>query len=115
MAHQTGVDVDKLALAGPGLSFIVYPEALSIMPFPWAWCILFFLMMVLIGFGSILSLVECVLDSVIEKCRHIINTNSKDILVRFLICIVFYLLGLSMTFSVFFCLYFAQIILNTLI
>jgi hypothetical protein len=41
---------------GPGLSFIVYPEALSLMPFPWVWCVFFFLMMITIGFGSLLSL-----------------------------------------------------------
>jgi SNF family Na+-dependent transporter len=35
MADRTGVAVDKLAVGGPGLSFIVYPEALSLMPFPW--------------------------------------------------------------------------------
>ena len=52
MSNRTGIPVDKLAVGGPGLSFIVYPEALSLMPFPWIWCIMFFLMMITIGFGS---------------------------------------------------------------
>ena len=49
MSEKTGVEVSQLAVGGPGLSFIVYPEALSLMPFPWIWCILFFLMMITIG------------------------------------------------------------------
>ncbi|EFX60064.1 hypothetical protein DAPPUDRAFT_38809, partial [Daphnia pulex] len=49
MSVKTGVEVDELAVGGPGLAFIVYPEALSLMPFPWIWCIMFFLMMLTIG------------------------------------------------------------------
>lgn len=74
MSEKTNVDIDKLAVGGPGLSFIgntfftilkyilsryinanifiifkVYPEALSLMPFPWIWCVCFFLMMITIG------------------------------------------------------------------
>lgn len=33
MSHRTGIPVQDLAVGGPGLSFIVYPEALSLMPF----------------------------------------------------------------------------------
>ena len=56
MSEKTNTEISKLAVGGPGLSFIVYPEALSLMPFPWLWCIFFFLMMITIGFGSLLSL-----------------------------------------------------------
>ena len=100
MSNRTGIPVDKLAVGGPGLSFIVYPEALSLMPFPWIWCIMFFLMMITIGFGSILSLMECVLDSVAETFKSTINTKNKDMMFRFLVCISFGLLGLIMTTGV---------------
>jgi SNF family Na+-dependent transporter len=33
MSLRTGIPVKDLAVGGPGLSFIVYPEALSLMPF----------------------------------------------------------------------------------
>ena len=33
MSERTGIEVSDLAVGGPGLSFIVYPEALSLMPF----------------------------------------------------------------------------------
>ena len=70
------------------------------MPFPWIWCIFFFLMMITIGFGSLLSLMECVLDSVSEKYKHILNTKKREILFRFGVCVLFYLAGLSMTTQV---------------
>jgi SNF family Na+-dependent transporter len=37
---------------GPGLAFVVFPEGLSMMPFAPFWCVLFFLMMCTLGFGS---------------------------------------------------------------
>ena len=37
---------------GPGLVFVVYPEGLATMPIPQLWSILFFIMMVLIGYSS---------------------------------------------------------------
>jgi solute carrier family 6 amino acid transporter-like protein 5/7/9/14 len=96
MSDQTGIPVDKLAVGGPGLSFIVYPEALSLMPFPWVWCIFFFLMMITIGFGSILSWMECVLDSTGEVLKKYINTKKKVTLYRFVVCMLFFLVGLTM-------------------
>lgn len=39
-------------LPGTGLAFIVYPEAISQMPAPTVWAILFFFMMLIIGFSS---------------------------------------------------------------
>jgi solute carrier family 6 (neurotransmitter transporter, glycine) member 5/9 len=94
MAEQVGIEVSELAVGGPGLSFIAYPEALSLMPFPWIWCILFFAMMITIGFGSLLSLAECVLDSFIfflniQKIKH-------RMIFRFAACMVFFLIGCSM-------------------
>ena len=37
---------------GTGLAFVVYPEAISKMPLPTVWAILFFFMMLIIGFSS---------------------------------------------------------------
>ena len=41
-----------MKLLGPGLTFVVYPEALSQMPAPPVWAILFFFMMMTLGFSS---------------------------------------------------------------
>uniref|UniRef100_A0A1I8IBD5 Sodium-and chloride-dependent glycine transporter 2 n=1 Tax=Macrostomum lignano TaxID=282301 RepID=A0A1I8IBD5_9PLAT len=49
MAHQKQLPV---ADGGPGLAFIVYPEALTHLPLTPMWAVLFFIMMATLGFGS---------------------------------------------------------------
>ena len=97
MSDRTGIAVSDLAVGGPGLSFIVYPEALSLMPFPWIWCIMFFLMMITIGFGSLLSYMECVLDSTSELLHAFIDSKKRESLFRLAICMLFFLIGMVMT------------------
>ena len=65
------------------------------MPFPWIWCIFFFLMMVTIGFGSLLSMAECVLDSFIFLFD--IKLRKNKTIFRFGMCMLFFLIGCSMT------------------
>jgi hypothetical protein len=55
-------------------------------------------MMVTIGFGSILSYMECVLDSLTEVLKKMTIVNKKkETLFRFSICMLFFVLGLSMS------------------
>jgi len=94
MAESTGKNISELAVGGLGLSFIVYPEALSLMPFPWIWCIFFFMMMITIGFGSLLSMTECCLDTF----TSILNIPKKhNVKLRFGFCMFFFFMGLTMT------------------
>lgn len=76
----------------------VYPEALSLMPFPYIWCVFFFLMMITIGLGSLLSLTECILDSLVQYLG-IVKPQRKT-LFRFGACMFFFFFGLSMTTNV---------------
>ncbi|XP_013390656.1 sodium- and chloride-dependent glycine transporter 1 [Lingula anatina] len=97
MAHISGKEVADVASQGPGLAFIVYPEAISTMPLPTLWAILFFFMMMLLGFSSQFSIVECVLSSIMDDYAHILRVNKKrEILMRGVACGLFFLLGLPM-------------------
>ncbi|XP_060591213.1 sodium- and chloride-dependent glycine transporter 1-like [Ruditapes philippinarum] len=52
LSKETGTSLDKLPFAGPGLAFIAYPEALSRLPAPNLWSVLFFTTLVMVGIDS---------------------------------------------------------------
>lgn len=52
MAHHLGVDVSEVADHGPGLAFVAYPEALTLLPISPLWSLLFFFMLILLGLGT---------------------------------------------------------------
>ena len=100
MAYEKGVPVNEVVAGGPGLVFIAYPEALSKLPFPSAWAIAFFLMMLSLGFGSELSLVESVLTAFQDDWHDVINTKTKAVIYRVFACFVFFCIGLTMVTKV---------------
>lgn len=95
MAYEKGVTVDKVAASGPGLAFIVYPEALARMPISPMWSVFFFIMMATLGFGSEFSIVECVLSALCDEFK-ILNKRRAAIIFRTVMVIICFLLGLPM-------------------
>nr|XP_032825522.1 sodium- and chloride-dependent creatine transporter 1-like [Petromyzon marinus] len=55
MAQEQGVDISSVAEAGPGLVFVVYPRAISLLPVPAVWAALLFIMLILLGVDSEVS------------------------------------------------------------
>ena len=58
LASQRGVAVPDVVQSGPGLAFVVFPEALSLMPLPWLFSALFFIVLLTLGIDSAFSLIE---------------------------------------------------------
>jgi SNF family Na+-dependent transporter len=52
MSHKANISIEQVVSSGPGLAFIVYPKAISLMPLPHFWAIIFFFMIFLLGIDS---------------------------------------------------------------
>lgn len=55
MSCKSGKPISEVAQEGPGLVFVVYPEALATMPGASFWSVLFFLMLLTLGLDSSVS------------------------------------------------------------
>ena len=60
-------NVNVFFIPGPGLVFIVYPEAIATLPGSWAWSIIFYLMLITLGLDSSVSINDLFLLVVLEK------------------------------------------------
>ncbi|XP_012941783.1 sodium- and chloride-dependent glycine transporter 1, partial [Aplysia californica] len=85
MANQLNVDVSKVVTSGPGLAFIVYPEAVTRLPAPPVWSVAFFFMLILLGLDSQFAMVETVLTGILDQWPQY---RHRKTLVICLICIV---------------------------
>uniref|UniRef100_A0A669E6C4 Transporter n=1 Tax=Oreochromis niloticus TaxID=8128 RepID=A0A669E6C4_ORENI len=55
MSQKQGVDIATVAESGPGLVFIVYPQAVTLLPWPQVWSVCFFTMIILLGIDGQVS------------------------------------------------------------
>jgi len=94
MAHELGVPVEEVAAQGAGLAFIAYPEAVSRMPISPLWSILFFMMLLSLGFGTQFSTVETVITILLDKFPNLRGKNRRWCALG--VCLFMYLAGLSM-------------------
>lgn len=59
MSCKSGKPIEEVAQEGPGLVFVVYPEALATMPGATIWSIIFFLMLLTLGLDSSVRSLHC--------------------------------------------------------
>ncbi|KAI8504364.1 Sodium-dependent noradrenaline transporter [Branchiostoma belcheri] len=67
MSQKRGVPIDKVATEGPGLVFVVYPEAIATLPGSTAWAIIFFLMLITLGLDSSMGGTEAILTGLSDE------------------------------------------------
>ncbi|MBW2976025.1 sodium-dependent transporter [Candidatus Woesearchaeota archaeon] len=91
MAEQNGVAVADVVVDGPGLTFIAFPKALSVMPFATLFSIVFFLMLITVAITSAFSMVEAINTTISDK------TKIKKHNIALIVCLLGLLSGLVYT------------------
>jgi len=100
LAFTQGKPIDKVIDDGPGLVFVVFPHALSQMPFPQLWSVIFFLMLILLGVDSQFATVEVMITSLKDGYPGFIENKLKrhEVLVL-LVCLVSFIVGIPYIFE----------------
>ncbi|CAF3110744.1 unnamed protein product [Rotaria sp. Silwood2] len=102
MSHKANVSIEQVVSSGPGLAFIVYPKAISLMPLPHFWAIIFFIMIFLLGIDSQFVTCESVLTATLDKLDQCYDRYPKRRKIRRELVVAIYVLisfscGLLMT------------------
>ncbi|CAL8242509.1 unnamed protein product [Merluccius merluccius] len=96
MAHELGVSMLDVQSSGPGLAFIAYPRALSMLPGSAFWAVLFFLMILFLGLDSQFVCVESLATAITDMFpKQLRRRGRRELLVLF-IAVVCFLLGLPL-------------------
>jgi len=86
-----GIGINELAIKGPGLTFVTYPTAISLLPFAASmFGIMFFIALLTFGIDSAFSMIEPIADGINSKWR-ISKTKATAILctMGFFISLIF--------------------------
>lgn len=82
------------AVEGPGLAFIVYSEAIKNMPLSQLWSVLYFIMLLMLGMGSMLGNITAITTPL--RDFKVVSLMSVELL-NGLVCLFCLLLGLGFT------------------
>ncbi|XP_055327763.1 sodium-dependent dopamine transporter-like isoform X2 [Paramacrobiotus metropolitanus] len=93
MAWKVRKKVEDVAKEGPGLVFVVYPEALATMPGSAFWSVFFFLMLLTIGLDSSFAGSEAVITGVSDEVP--LFEKHREIFVGCLFTFYFFAAGLA--------------------
>ncbi|ESO12936.1 hypothetical protein HELRODRAFT_159526 [Helobdella robusta] len=93
MAQTMGVSVDQVVDSGPGLVFIVCPDAVTRMPVSSLWSIFFFLMLLTLGIDTQFTNMETIMTSTLDQFPFLRRHKTWVVLG---VCVVLFLLGLPL-------------------
>ncbi|XP_045773215.1 sodium-dependent serotonin transporter [Maniola jurtina] len=77
MAHVQNKSIEEVGLEGPGLVFIVYPEAIATMTGSVFWAIIFFLMLITLGLDSTFGGLEAVTTALCDEYPRALGRHRE--------------------------------------
>ncbi|XP_055048541.2 sodium- and chloride-dependent GABA transporter 2 isoform X1 [Misgurnus anguillicaudatus] len=96
MSYEQNVPISEVAESGPGLAFIAYPRAVSMMPVSPLWACFFFIMIVLLGLDSQFVCVESLVTAMVDMHPTIFRRKNRRELLILVVAVVSFLVGLIM-------------------
>ncbi|XP_033505661.2 sodium- and chloride-dependent GABA transporter ine [Epinephelus lanceolatus] len=101
MSYLQGIPVSDLAVDGPGLVYVVYPQAFANMPVPQLWAVMFFFMLLCLGLDSEFAMVEVMVTSLMDEFySHLIKFFKRKELFVLAVCSAAFLLGIPCVMQV---------------
>ncbi|CAG5131873.1 unnamed protein product, partial [Candidula unifasciata] len=97
MSYSSGTPIETVVAQGPGLTFVAYPEAVSLMPFSHVWAVLFFLMIFTVGVDSQFGMFETITSAFIDEYPGLLR--KRKVAFTALMCLVEFLLGVPLIFQ----------------
>ncbi|CAB3261064.1 unnamed protein product [Arctia plantaginis] len=88
MAHVQQKSIEEVGLEGPGLVFIVYPEAIATMTGSVFWAIIFFLMLITLGLDSTFGGLEAVTTALCDEYPRVLGRH-REIFVAVLLLFIY--------------------------
>uniref|UniRef100_A0A3Q3VNP9 Transporter n=1 Tax=Mola mola TaxID=94237 RepID=A0A3Q3VNP9_MOLML len=96
MAHGLDLSMSEVVASGPGLAFIAYPKALSMLPGSSFWAVLFFVMILFLGLDTQFVCVESLVTAITDLFpAYLRRPRARELLVL-AITVACFLLGLPL-------------------
>ncbi|XP_074596811.1 sodium-dependent dopamine transporter-like [Brevipalpus obovatus] len=89
MAHKSRKEIKDVVREGPGLVFVVYPEAIATMPGAPFWAVMFFLMLLTLGLDSSFGGSEAIITALSDE--YSIIRENREIFVAILFILYFFI------------------------
>ncbi|XP_041637250.1 sodium- and chloride-dependent GABA transporter 2-like [Cheilinus undulatus] len=96
MSYEQNVPISEVAESGPGLAFIAYPRAVSMMPFSPLWAALFFIMIVFLGLDSQFVCVESLVTAIVDMYPAVFRRKNRRELFLLAVSLFSFFMGLIM-------------------
>uniref|UniRef100_A0A8C4MP11 Transporter n=1 Tax=Equus asinus asinus TaxID=83772 RepID=A0A8C4MP11_EQUAS len=94
MSQEQGVPISEVAESGPGLAFIAFPKAVTMMPLSQLWSCLFFIMLIFLGLDSQFVCMECLVTAFVDMFPRQLRKSGRRELLILAISVTCYLIGL---------------------